>query len=184
MAHGSREKGTFPCSFPFHQLHGTIHHGQLAHSLGTFVLSCITSSLGAFAIYVALVGRIRARYLADVSPIPPLDPYVRLSPHTAHERGTFTGSFHFANSTEHSPCQLARSLATFVPFPHPLPRGLRHQSLSWCTQLSWVQTTMPRLTACRASEISVRVSPPYFPLSLPSLAGSPVFSIEDSNKMM
>src|SRR6266436_8195439 len=30
---------------------------------------------------------------------PPLDPYVRLSPHTAHERGTFTGSFHFANST-------------------------------------------------------------------------------------
>src|SRR5712691_8429159 len=26
-----------------------------------------------------------------------------LSPHTAHERGTFTGSFHFANSTDHSP---------------------------------------------------------------------------------
>ena len=40
---------------------------------------------------------------------------------------------------------------------------------SWCTQLSWVQTTMPSLTACRASERSGRVSPPYFPLSLPSL---------------
>ena len=78
----------------------------------------------------------------------------------------------------------ARSLGTCVLFPHPLPQGLRRQSSSWCTQLSWVQTTMPYLTACRASELSVRVSPPYFPLSLPSLAGSPVFSLEDSNKMM
>src|SRR6266568_2358978 len=41
-------------------------------------------------------GRVTLRH---VSPIPPLDPYVRLSPHTAHERGTFTGSFYFANST-------------------------------------------------------------------------------------
>jgi hypothetical protein len=30
----------------------------------------------------------------------------------------------------------------------------------------------------------VRVSPAYFPLSLPSLSGSPVFIMEDSNKMM
>jgi hypothetical protein len=44
--------------------------------------------------------------------------------------------------------------------------------------------TMPYLTACRASEISVRVSPAYFPLSFTSLSGSPVFSMEDSNKMM
>src|SRR6266446_6052406 len=29
-------------------------------------------------------GRVTVRH---VSPIPPLDPYVRLSPHTAHERG-------------------------------------------------------------------------------------------------
>jgi hypothetical protein len=43
---------------------------------------------------------------------------------------------------------------------------------------------MPYLTACRASELSVRVSPAYFPLSLSSLAGSPVFSVEDSNKML
>jgi hypothetical protein len=38
--------------------------------------------------------------------------------------------------------------------------------------------------ACRASELSVRVSPTYFPLSFPSLAGSPVFTMEDSNKML
>jgi hypothetical protein len=43
---------------------------------------------------------------------------------------------------------------------------------------------MAYLTACRASEISVRVSPAYFPLSFTSLPGSPVFTIEDSNKML
>src|SRR5262249_13689820 len=57
-----------------------------------------------------------------VSPIPPLDPYVRLSPHTAHERGTFTGHFHFANSTERSPwsaCAFVDYLCTVAP-PSPL----------------------------------------------------------------
>jgi hypothetical protein len=43
---------------------------------------------------------------------------------------------------------------------------------------------MPHLTACRASELSVRVSPTYFPLSFSSLSGSPVFNLEDSNKML
>jgi len=42
-------------------------------------------------------GRVAFRY---VSPIPPLEPCWRLSSHTAHERRTFTGNFHFANSTE------------------------------------------------------------------------------------
>src|SRR2546428_8684512 len=37
-------------------------------------------------------------------------------------------------------------------------------------------TTMPNLTACRALNVSVRVSPAYSPLSLASLAGSPVFT--------
>src|SRR2546421_12343484 len=65
-------------------------------------------------------GRVTLRH---VSPIPPLDPYVRLSPHTAHERGTFTGSFHFANSTAHSPwsaCAFAGYLCTVSP---PSPSG-------------------------------------------------------------
>ena len=54
---------------------------------------------------------------------PPLDPYVRLSPHTAHERGTFTGNFHFANSTDHSPwsaCAFVGYLCTVSP---PSPSG-------------------------------------------------------------
>ena len=65
-------------------------------------------------------GRVTLRH---VSPIPPLDPYVRLSPHTAHERGTFTGNFHFATSTERSPgsaCAFVDSLCTVSP---PSPSG-------------------------------------------------------------
>jgi hypothetical protein len=38
--------------------------------------------------------------LRYVSPIPPLEPCVRLSSHTAHERGTFIGSFWFVTSTD------------------------------------------------------------------------------------
>jgi len=41
--------------------------------------------------------------------------------------------------------QLARSLGTFVSL-FSQARGLRHQSLSWCAQLSWVPTTMPHPT--------------------------------------
>src|SRR6266568_5688118 len=49
---------------------------------------------------------------------------------------------------------------------------------------AYIRTTMPHLTACRASEISVRVSPAYFPLSFTSLAGFPVFTVENSNEML
>jgi hypothetical protein len=50
-----------------------------------------------------------------------------------------------------SPCvQLARSLGTFVSL-FSKARGLRRQSSSWCTQLSWVQTTMPHPTFPAAS---------------------------------
>ena len=41
--------------------------------------------------------------------------------------------------------QLARSLGTFVSL-FSQARGLRRQSSSWCTQLSWVQTTLPHPT--------------------------------------
>src|SRR2546425_12818759 len=53
-----------------------------------------------------------------------------------------------------------------------------------CMWLSHTPTPLPHLTACRASELSVRVAPASFPLSLPSLAGSPVFVMEDSTKMV
>jgi len=40
-----------------------------------------------------------------------------------------------------------------------------------CMWLSHIPTTMPDLTACRALDVSVRVSPAYSPLSFASLAG-------------
>jgi len=43
---------------------------------------------------------------------------------------------------------------------------------------------MANLTACRASELSARVSPASFPLSFASLAGSPVFTVENANEML
>src|SRR2546422_1381258 len=68
-------------------------------------------------------GRVALRY---VSPCPPLDPYVRLSPHTAHERRIV-----WARSIAPTPRnvhrgQLARSLGTLVLCPDPLPQALRH----------------------------------------------------------
>ncbi len=69
-------------------------------------------------------GRVTLRH---VSPIPPLDPCVRLLPHTAHEIGTFTVTaispgFHQTFMVY----SFARSLGTFVSFPYPIPKGLRH----------------------------------------------------------
>ena len=49
-----------------------------------------------------------------------------LSPHTAHERGIFTGSFHFANSTEFTVVSLRIRWLPLYRFPHPLPKGLGH----------------------------------------------------------
>src|SRR5881398_200654 len=65
-------------------------------------------------------GRVTLRH---VSPIPPLDPYVRLSPHTAHERGTFTGNFHFANSTERSPWSAYAFVGYLCTVSPPSPSG-------------------------------------------------------------
>ena len=79
-------------------------------------------------------GRVTLRY---VSPIPPLDPYVRLSPHTAHERGILR-----ERSISPAPrCiphgQLARSLGTCVLFPDPLPQALRRVRSFPTLRLLW-----------------------------------------------
>ena len=102
-----------------------------------------------------------------------------LSPHTAHDRGIL-----WERSISPAPrCILHGQLCAFAGYlctvSRPSPSGP-----SPCTRFSRIRTTMPYLTACRASELSVRVSPAYFPLSFPSLSGSPVFTMEDSNKML
>src|SRR5712691_10207447 len=110
-------------------------------------------------------GRVTLRY---VSPIPPLDPYVRLSPHTAHDRGIL-----WERSISPAPrCIPHGQLCAFAGYlctvSRPSPSGP-----SPCARLSRTRTTMPYLTACWALGLSVQVSPTSFPLSFSSLAGSP-----------
>src|SRR5713101_8655962 len=76
---------------------------------------------------------------------------------------------HAAHSIEWSICLGPRTQRVPVypqVFPHSsrLLHGAAH-----------IPTPMPDLTACRALDVSVRVSPAYSPLSFASLAGSPVF---------
>lgn len=117
--------------------------------------------------------------LLTVSRIQHRVPRRTLSPHTAHDRGIL-----WERSISPAPrCILHGQLCAFAGYlctvSRPSPSGP-----SPCTRFSRIRTTMPYLTACRASELSVRVSPAYFPLSFPSLSGSPVFTMEDSNKML
>jgi len=89
-------------------------------------------------------GRVTLRH---VSPTLPLDPYVRLSPHTAHERGIL-----WDISISPAPRHIHRGqLYAFAGYlctlSLPSPSGP-----SPCAQLSCAPTTMPHLTACRASE--------------------------------
>ena len=89
-------------------------------------------------------GRVTLRH---VSPIPPLDPYVRLSPHTAHDRGIL-----WERSISPAPrciphgqlCAFAGYLCT-VSLPSP-------SGPSPCARFSRTRTTMPYLTACWALE--------------------------------
>src|SRR5712692_6087530 len=85
--------------------------------------------------------------LWHVSPIPPLDPYVRLSPHTAHERRIlWEMSISPAPRSIHRGqlCAFAGYLCT-VSLPSP-------SGPSPCTRLSRAPTPMPYLTAWRALE--------------------------------
>ena len=69
----------------------------------------------------------------------------------------------------HLPLQPGESGSiTCVALPYsvlPQARGLRHQSSSWCTQLSWAQTTMPHPTPVRTSGVSLgsRLPTLHFP---------------------
>src|ERR1041384_34065 len=101
---------------------------QLARSLGTFV-SLFSKARGlrrqfsSWCTQLSWVGtgRVAFRY---VSPCPPLDPYVRLSPHTAHDRGILWERSISPTPRHLHRGQLARSLGTCVLFPDPLPKAL------------------------------------------------------------
>ena len=106
-------------------------------------------------------GRVTLRH---VSPIPPLDPYVRLAPHTAHDRGIL-----WERSISPAPryiphgqlCAFAGYLCTVS---RPSPSGP-----SPCARFSRTRTPLPSLTAWRALEFRMgfpmpTLHPPCHPL--------------------
>src|SRR5438445_119996 len=85
--------------------------------------------------------------LWHVSPIPPLDPYVRLSPHTAHERGIL-----WERSISPAPRSIHRGqLYAFAGYLCTVSRPSPSGPSPW-TSLSYARTTMAYLTAWRTLE--------------------------------
>ena len=128
--------------------------------------------------YLSL-GRHRARCLTVRLPMPPVRPVRETFASYGSRQRDIMGKVHFANSTERSPWSACAFAGYLCPVSRPSPSGP-----SPCTQLSYARTPMANLTAYRASELSARVSPASFPLSFASLAGSPVFTVENSNGML
>ena len=100
------------------------------------------------------VGRIRARYLAARLPNPPVRTVLAaFIAHGSREKDVYRKCpFRQLHGVHRG--QLAHSLTTFVPFSLPSPSGP-----SPCMELSSIRTTMPHLTACRALESSLGISP-------------------------
>ena len=89
------------------------------------------------------------------------------------------GKVHFASSTEHSPWTALR--VRWVPLYCFPTLSLR----PFAMYVAFLRSDYYGPFDClQGLGVSVRVSPAYFPLSLSSLSGSPVFRIEDANKMM
>jgi hypothetical protein len=89
------------------------------------------------------------------------------------------GNVHFASSTEHSPRTALR--VRWVPLYCFPTLSLR----PFAMYVAFLRSDYYGQFDClQGLGVSVRVSPAYFPLSFTSLSGSPVFRMEDSNKMM
>src|SRR5262245_26558382 len=102
--------------------------------------------------------------LRHVSPIPPLDPYVRLSPHTAHDRGIL-----WERSISPTPrCIPHGQLCAFAGYLCTVSRPSASGPLP-CARFSRTRTTMPYLTARWALEFRLglpisTLHPPSHPL--------------------
>ena len=100
-AHGSRERDV-DRKLPFRQLHGTFTVVSLrVRWLPLYHFP--TLSLRAFAMYVALLGRHRARCLTVRLPIPPVRPVRETFASYGSRQRDIMGKVLFASSTVHSP---------------------------------------------------------------------------------
>ena len=103
------------------------------------------------------LGRHRARCLTVRLPMPPVRPVRETFASYGSRQRDIMGKVHFANSTEHSPWSACAFVGYLCTISLPSPSGP-----SPCARFSRVRTTMPHLTAWRASEVLDRVSPTYF----------------------
>ena len=103
------------------------------------------------------LGRHRARCLTVRLSMPPVRPVRETFASYGSRERDITGNVHFARSPPRSWCTACAFPGYLCTVFLPSPSGP-----SPCTRLSRVRTTMPNLTAWRASEVLDRVSPTYF----------------------
>src|SRR5215831_14738683 len=125
------------------------------------------------------LGRHRARCLTVRLPVPPVRPVRETFASYGSRERDIMGRVHFASSTVHSPWTALR--VRWVPLYYFPTRSLR--AFAMCAVFP--HSDYYALFDClQGFGVFVGVSLPYSPLSLPSLAGSPVFNLEDSTKML
>src|SRR2546422_8628087 len=173
--HTAHEIGAFmvtSISPGFHQVHGV----QLARSLGN-LYRFPPLSLRAFAMHVALLGRHRARCLTVRLPMPPVRPVRETFASYGSRQRDIMGKVHFASSTEHSPWTALR--VRWVPL-YCVPT-LSLGAFAVCA--AFLRSDYYAQFDCLQG-LGVSYGSPHFysPPSLTSLAGSPVFTTEDSSK--
>ncbi len=123
------------------------------------------------------VGRIRARYLTARLPNPPVRPVRETFASYGSRERDITGNVHFASSTEHSPWTALR--VRWVPL-YSFPT-LSLRAFAMCA--AFLRSDYYALFDClQGLGVSYGSPHSYSPPSLTSLASSPVFTTEDSNK--
>src|SRR5215831_11034464 len=123
------------------------------------------------------VGRIRARYLTARLPNPPVRPVRETFASYGSRQRDIMGMVHFASSTVHSPWTALR--VRWVPVYCCPTRSLRAFALCAVCPHSDSYALFDCLQGLGVSSGSPHA---YSPPSLPSLAGSPVFTVEDSKQ--
>src|SRR5262245_39624192 len=123
------------------------------------------------------VGRIRARYLTARFPNPPVRPVRETFASYGSRERDITGNVHFASSTAHSPWTALR--VRWVPLYSSPTLSLR--AFAMCAAFLRSDYYAP-FDCLQSLGVSYGSPHSYSPPSLTSLASSPVFTTEDSNK--
>ena len=98
---------------------------------------------------------------------------------------TLSGEATLSRGLSHHRITLVARLGRALVAEHQAESSLRVQQLLMRLRVAaHAPTPMPHPTACRASEFRKESLPSYSPPSFASLAGSPVFVMEDSSEML